>query len=277
MRKLLRTDFARLKSCKTFWITLAVMLALCLYLLGDLCYRTVYYPERVARFENDFFNYTPFLGFCCAMMVCMFTGADYSDGTIRNKLIVGCERRDIYLSHLIAGFAMGAAVVVVSVAPMLAIGLPMSNGFSIPNGRAAALILLSVLATMAFTSICTALAMGMQNRTAAVIVAFAVMIALFCGALIGRIKLNQSETTAPYVITADGLVQEEEQPNPYYIGGVKREIYQWLQDIQPYGQIVQTADGAEPEHMERWPFTSALVILVSSGIGYSIFKRKDIK
>ena len=277
MRRLLRTDFARMRHSKTLWLTLAVMLALCLYLLADLGYRTVHYPDRVARFENDFFNYTPFLGFCCAMMVGMFTGADYSDGTIRNKLIVGNERLHIYLSHLIAGFAMGAAVVAVSVVPMLVIGLPISNGFSIPNDRAAALILLSILTAMAFTSICTALAMGMQNRTAAVIVAFAVMIALFCGALIGRIKLNQPETIAPYSLAEGALVQEEEQPNPFYVDGVEREVYQWIQDVQPYGQIVQIADGADPEYMGRWPFTSALVILVSSGIGYAIFRGKDIK
>ena len=277
MRKLLRTDFARLRVNKTFWITLAVMLALCLYLLADLGYRSVHHPDRVARFENDFFNYTPFLGFCCAMMVGMFTGSDYSDGTIRNKLIVGSARLHIYLSHLIAGFAMGAAVVVVSVVPMLVIGLPMSNGFGIPNGRAAALILLSVSTAMAFTSICTALSMSVQNRSAAVIVAFAVMIALFCGGLIGRVKLEQPETIAPYSLAEGALVQEEEQPNPYYIDGVEREIYQWIQDIQPYGQVIQTADGAEPEHMERWPFTSALVILLSSTIGYAIFRRKDIK
>ena len=277
MRRLLRTDFARMRHSKTLWITLAVMLALCLYLLADLGYRMVHYPDRVARFENDFFNYTPFLGFCCAMMVGMFTGADYSDGTIRNKLIVGNERLHIYLSHLIAGFAMGAAVVAVSVVPMLVIGLPISNGFSIPNDRAAALILLSIPTAMAFTSICTALAMAMQNRTAAVSVAFALMIVLFCSGLICRIKLNQPETIAPYSLAEGALVQEEEQPNPYYIDGLEREIYQWFQDIQPYGQMIQTADGADPEHMGRWPFTSALVILLSSGIGYAVFKRKDIK
>ena len=212
------------------------------------------------------------------MMVGMFTGADYSDGTIRNKLIVGCERRHIYLSHLIAGCAMGAAAVAVSAVPMLLIGLPMSDGFGIPNARAAAMLVLSVPCAMAFSSICTAITLGIQNRTAAVIVAFAVMIALFCGGLIVDGRLNGPEMVpGPVTISADGVEMAEERPNPAYLDGARREVYQWIDDILPSGQVIQMAAGADPGHMERWPFTSALVILLSSGIGYAIFKRKDIK
>ena len=277
MRKLLRADFARLKVSKTFWLTLAGVLAVCLYLIYDLYAWKARHPDVAQYFENDLFNYAAFMGFCCAIVVGMLVGSDYSDGTIRNKLIVGSERLRIYLSHWIVACAVSVAFVAVFVVPMLAIGLPISDGFGIPANRVAAQILLSILTTIAFASICLAITLGTQNRTAAVIVAFALMIALFCGALICRAKLDQPETFAPYSLVEGSLVQEEEQPNPYYIDGVERAVYQWIQDVQPYGQVVQTADGADPEHMERWPFTSALVILASSSIGYSIFKRKDVK
>ena len=278
MRRLLRTDFARLKASKTFWLTLAGMLAICLYLLLDLYHWTVRYPDAIISFENYLFNYMAFLGFCCAMTVGMFTGADYNDGTMRNKLIVGCERRDIYLSHLIVGFTMGAAVVIVCVGTMMAIGFPMSDGFGIPNGRAVALILLSIPCAMAHSSICTAITLSIQNRTAAVIVAFAVMVALFGAGLVVDGRLSGPEMVpGPITITEEGMEMAEERPNPAYLRGTAREIYQWIDDIMPSGQMVQTADASDPPHMERWPFTSALVILVSSGIGYAIFKRKDIK
>ena len=276
MRKLLRADFARLKASKTFWLTLAGMLALCLYMVLQHYQWAARYPDRVIYYENELFNYAPFLCFCSAVIVGMFTGSDYSDGTIRNKLIVGSRRGDIYLSHLIVGCVASAAVVAVCVATML-LGLPASDGFGIGNARTAAMLLLSVPCAMAFSAICTAIALGIQNRTAAVIVAFVAMLMLFCGSLLCNGRLNQPETTMPYAVTIDGVTTGKEEPNPFHVDGVEREIYQWIHDILPTGQVIQMADGAKPDHMERWPFTSALVILLSSEIGYAIFKRKDIK
>ena len=277
MRKLLRADFARLKVSKTFWLTLAGLLAVCFYLIFDIYTWKMYHPDVEQYFENDFFNYAAFLGFCCAIIVGMVTGSDYSDGTIRNKLIVGSERWRIYFSHLIVTCAVSVTLVIVWCVPMLAIGLPLSDGFHISNGQVVALILLSVLTTIAFGSICLAITLGMQNRTAAVIVAFVVMMVLFCGSMVINGKLNQPEMYAPYVITMDGVQTAELEPNPHYIGGTQREIYQWIDDTLPSGQTIQMANGADPEHMGRWPFTSALVILLSSAIGCAIFERKDIK
>ena len=277
MRKLLRADFARLRVNKTFWVVMLGMVGVCLFLMFDLWQWRTRYPDVEAHFENYLFNYAPFMGFCLAMIVGMLTGADYSDGTMRNKLIVGRERWEIYLSHLIVSSAIGALLVLGCVVPMLLIGLPMSSGFGIPSDRAALMILFSIPATVAFAAICTAITMGIQNRTAAVIVCFVVMMVLFCGNLILNGRLGEPEMTRDYAITVNGVEASEEKPNPFYIGGTKRVVYQWIHDTLPSGQTIQMADGADPEHMERWPFTSAAVILLSSAIGYAIFKRKDIK
>ena len=69
----------------------------------------------------------------------------------------------------------------------------------------------------------------------------------------------------------------EEVPNPYYVDGIKREVFQWLNDTNPHGQALQLADRANPEHMERWPVMTAVVILLATLIGYWIFREKDIK
>ena len=277
MRKLLRADFTRLRVSKTFWLTMAGVLAVCLYLIFDLYSWKANHPDVAQYFENDLFNYAAFMGFCCAIVVGMLTGTDYSDGTIRNKLIVGSERLCIYLSHWIVACAVSAALVAVFVVPMMAIGLPISDGFGIPAERVAALLLLSILTTIAFASICLAITLGIQNRTAAVIVGFVVMMALFCGSMVCSGRLNQPEMIAPYAVTVDGVRTEKLEHNPRYIDGTEREIYQWIHDILPSGQTIQMANGADPEHMERWPFTSALVILAASSVGYAVFKRKDIK
>lgn len=278
MRKLLRADFTRLKSSKTFWVSLLGMAAICALVVLDNYGMKQRLPDEIFNLEGIFFNYAPFLGFFCAMIVGTVVGADYNDGTIRNKLVAGCERRDIYFSHLVVCFAVSVALVAAFVVPGLAAGLPASDGFGISTGKVAEMISLSLLTAMAFASICASIALGIQNRTAAVIVSFVAMALLLAVSMLISGRLNQPEMTYDYVMFVDGQMQiPEMKPNPYYISGVTRTVYQWIHDILPSGQAIQIANGEPSEFMWRWPFTSALVILLSSGIGCAIFKRKDIK
>ncbi len=278
MRKLLRADFRRLASSKTFWFCMVGMLVLSVSLLFNIHGMEARFPEEEWFLENNLFNYPPILGFVIAAVAGMVTGADYADGTIRNKLIAGSERRWVYLSQLIVNCAAGLALAAVYVAPIALIGPHVSDGFE-NSGKAALLIAMSAFGLLGFSAISTAFALGMQNRTAAVLTSLALMTGLFTGASYLHEQLMQGPTMPqPIVITQDGVVSDlEEVPNPFYVDGIKREIFQWLNDTNPHGQALQLADRANPEHLERWPFTAAAVMLLSSGIGYAIFKRKDIK
>lgn len=280
MRKLLRADFERLKVSKTFWLGLAVMLGICVYLLVDQYHMVRKYAEQAEMLESIAFSYAPLIGFFCAMIASMVLGADYNDGTIRNKLSVGHRRLDIYLSQLIICFVICAALQLVFIVPVLALGMPFTNGFAISTGMAAAMFLLSFFTAMAYASICTAIAMGIQNRTAAVIAGIALIaLLLFIASVLGG-WLGQPEMSydGGFVLSADGIIQAPELvQNPYYITGMERTVYQWIYDLLPTGQSLQIVNGMPGDYMARWPFTSALVILLSSAIGYSIFKRKDIK
>ena len=57
-----------------------------------------------------FFNALLLSGFVTALFVSFFLSAEYSDGTIRNKLMVGHKRKEIYLVNfvtcLLAEFTM---------------------------------------------------------------------------------------------------------------------------------------------------------------------------
>ena len=39
-----------------------------------------------------------------SFFISFFMGSDYEEGTIRNKIIIGKKRRDIYLSNLLISF-----------------------------------------------------------------------------------------------------------------------------------------------------------------------------
>lgn len=278
MRKLLRADFRRLFASRTFWLCMAGMVVFSAALLFDSYNVMLTYVEEKVYIEDALFNYPPLLGFVLAAVAGMAVGADYADGTIRNKLISGSERRRVYLSHLIVSCAAGALLAIVFIVPMLAVGLSILDGFASSTARGALLIAASFLGIMANAAIAAAVSLGFQNRTAAVLVSLALMAAMLFAASYVNARLDEQEMTySPIIITMDDVADIEQVPNPNYIDSTKRIVYQWIDDILPAGQAIQLADGANPEHTERWPFTAALVALLASGIGYAVFKRKDIQ
>ena len=48
--------------------------------------------------DNLFFASLPYYAVACAVFVSLFVGTEYADGTLRNKIIVGHARWEVYLS-----------------------------------------------------------------------------------------------------------------------------------------------------------------------------------
>lgn len=107
MSKLLRANFLRLRKDKYFWIG---MIAMILYGVIDSVgqYRNLKVYDMSVTFDTVFFASHIIIGMLIAAFVSLYVGTEYSDGTIRNKLMVGCNRRDIYLSNFITCAAAGA-------------------------------------------------------------------------------------------------------------------------------------------------------------------------
>ncbi len=105
MRKLLRSDFRRLFKSKFFWISSAFMFLFGLLPIDHwLSNREALadgYSEVMWHLEDSFFSYVVVLFFLITIMTILFIGSEYAGGTIRNKMIVGQKRANIYLSNLI--------------------------------------------------------------------------------------------------------------------------------------------------------------------------------
>ena len=94
MRKLLRADFARLWRDKIFWLALTAMAA-----AGQFCFWARFQSFRegyAAPLEDPFMVYVPVAAIVLSALCALFIGVDYSDGTIRNKLIAGHGRASVY-------------------------------------------------------------------------------------------------------------------------------------------------------------------------------------
>ena len=66
------------------------------------------------------------------------------------------------------------------------------------------------------------------------------------------------------------------EPNPMYLRGMERAVYQFLYDLLPTGQSVQytTLGFTDPLRLMG---LSALVAAVFSAAGAALFQRKDLK
>lgn len=93
MYKLLKASFFRLKKEIVFWMFTFFTLGIAFFSLLR------YNPSEVIldRFVNEFIMY---IGIFIAIFVSVFVGKEHSEGIIRNKIIAGHKRINIYLSNL---------------------------------------------------------------------------------------------------------------------------------------------------------------------------------
>ncbi len=108
MTKLLSANFSRLLRDKIFWIVSAVMLILAAFVaINNGITADSYYTNTntVKSLNSCYFNILPMIGFFYSIFISFYIGTDYNDGTIRNKLIIGHNRTNIYLSNYITCIA----------------------------------------------------------------------------------------------------------------------------------------------------------------------------
>lgn len=126
MRKLLRADFARLWKDKVFWIATGVVMlfsaAICLAQYNSM----VNYDMNMSyALPRIYVNSYIMLCIALAAFTNLFLGTEYSDGTIRNKLVTGCSRSGIYLSGYLTCAAGGLLMQAAFMAVATIMGVPM--------------------------------------------------------------------------------------------------------------------------------------------------------
>ena len=65
-------------------------------------------------------------------------------------------------------------------------------------------------------------------------------------------------------------------PNPSYVDGLERGVYEFLYDLLPGGQTVQYAS-MQLSSPYKLSIYSSIILVITTGIGITSFKKKDIK
>ena len=276
MRKLLRANFSRLWHDHTFRLLTALMVLLGLFVT---VVNAVNVHREGAVWIMDFRLLTcailsPIL---TSVLAALFVGSDYSSGTLRNKLIAGHRRGSIYLANLItcciAGILLSAAFVI----PQGALGLLLGEQLQSAPEKLLMYGALSLALLAAFTALFTLIAMLCQTKSHTVAgCILLVFMLIFLGVYITS-ALNEPEYLAGYSYTENGVtVEEPETKNPNYISGTKRQVYEFLQDFTPGGQMLQISD-MDAEQPVLLALYDGIIFLMATGFGLVLFWRKDLK
>lgn len=274
MRKLLSANFYRLKKEKLFYMILIVTFG---FSLGGMWIHASSWAESDMELVLDecFFSMAPYMGFLYGIFVSLFLGGEYSDGMIRNKVIAGHTRRDIYLANVICclgGNLMLAAAWLLGSVP----GIFLSGRFQMGAWELLAYFLVVVGFTGVFTGLFVWLSMAPENKAVTVVLAIVLWLGLTMAASKFNDRLSEVEMTGGMVFIDGEMVNIEPEPNPLYLGGAVRVVCQCILDALPTGQAI-LMHNASIEHPLRQILFSLLLTAVILAAGIGAFRKKDLK
>lgn len=274
MNKLIYANWKRLTSEKSTWIVLISMflggavIALLMYVLSD--------NESVRFLDSPFFAYVNILGFVISGFTAMFLGTEYADGTMRNKVVIGNSRVQIYLANFIICTIASIGFTAAWMAGAFVVGFPLLGTFDLPAIAVVTYVLNTLFVIISFTAIFCLISMLVTNKARAVLVCVVISLVLFFAGTIFFEMLQAPEFISMYELSVDGTPVANEVPNAHYLRGIKRDIVQTILDVIPSGQCVQVSTFSAP-HPVLMCLYSVLVALVANITGCCVFRKKDLK
>ena len=276
MFKLLNADLARLKKDKGFLLVLLGTLIVVIASVVPAPWNSMSFDSGKTYVDDVLFQLIPYLPFLCTLVSGLFLGAEFEENAIRNKLIVGHARAEVYFSAYLTTAVASLALLAVLLLGAGVSGWLCFRDFRMEPERLAYLSLCCVLDTLVFSAICVGFVMNISRKPTIFLTLFFLAM-LYSTSYFGA-RLNEAELTYDGVtITLDGGVQFGDLiPNPAYVAGRTRKVFELLYDLLPTGQTIQLNNG-EFDRVFRWAPLSAGMLAVSTVVGYLPFRKRNLR
>lgn len=258
MRRLLRADLYRMYHNKKIGIAVLSMVSVAGMMIM-MQYTAMDYEVPLSRVV---FLPMTFFGLATAAFIGFFVGEDFSEGTMRNKIVAGNKRSHIYMSQMISTWTSCVTLYVITILLTVGVSLPLF-AHDVSGGMIAIYFGLGCLTVLAMGSLFCMISMLIGNRSVAITVCMGLAFVM----LFLCLHTNQIITQQPY---KDGVL------NLHYVDGAKRVVYELIHDLNPMGQIAQLS---EMKYLSpvRWIMVDVLWLTASLGVGSFVFGKKDIR
>lgn len=278
MRKLIAANFFRFRKDRFSWCVVGIIVVLSLGNVFNSAYEAMAASGYVMSLDGYYFGQAPLIGAFLALLISMFLGTEFSEGTIRNKLCIGHKREEIFLSNFIS---CALATIVLTAVWMLTSALlfGMIGTLEIEMGVSefVGYIFVAMGFAVSFAALYTVIGSLSSNKAMTIIYTFAVFIilAMAASALDDRLcepEINEIMTYNNY----GAVVMQESAPNPLYLSGMIRTVCEVALELLPTGQALLLSEVAI-EYPVRAIALSVAFTIVTLFVGSMLFRRKDIK
>ena len=313
MTKLIRACIRRYTHNTIFWIAAVLTIGLGISIAHST--RMTYYDDALVIAQM----------LIHAVMISWVVGKEFKEGIFRNKVIVGHSKGSIYLSELICG--VGIAFVLYFLCAVIFVAF---NFYEVPLLPASLIVKIFVdyvLLNMCLAAIFVTISCLFSQQAIIAIVNIALVLVMTTASQRLYAQLSQPQYLERYEtinsewIDENGNIRYKEVKvegseyyvdNPTYVGGVKRDIYDTVYKLSPYGHIIEfvyfnmdwhgyeyflnnPVDGMTGE--ETWELIigdneitdetietfsshlmySAILLIATSAVGYIGFRKKEFK
>lgn len=246
MRKLMSANFSRLWKSRAFWALEGIFFG-----AGVLTYVLVAYNRRnlgQGWLEEEahvyFYLWVLFAGFAIGIFAAFFLGTEYSDGTLRNKLIAGHSRTALYASCLLTVMAAAVLFWAAWLLAVVLVGLPLSGAAVLTLPQTQAWRLLGLLGMfLGYASLFTMVSMLGGDKTKCMLANLLLAALLLAGGMMAYGKLSAPAFVQIVIPQDDGShLLRNGLPNPDYLEGNVREAVRWITALLPSGGAMLSLD-----------------------------------
>lgn len=278
MCKLLSSEFSRLFKNKLFWAAEIFMAGLAALLVINTYTSNLKHPERATYIENLLYADGVFIIFVIAVFIGIFVGTEYSDGTIRNKIVTGHSRTAIYFSKFIVCTVFSFIMKITYLAVLLGLGIPAIGSYGVGNTPYLIRMGSNFVTLIAITSIILLISMMIKSKSTGSVTAVILTLVFLCFATYVKSKLDQPEYYEEYsYCDENGVIQTfPAEINPYYISGTTRTVFEFIDNAFPYSQIFFIGS-QEMKKVTLYPIYSLAVVLLTTGGGIIVFRKKNLQ
>lgn len=224
MRKLLSASFSRLWKDKTFLIAMVTVTVVSV-IFNYLNFQSSISSEEPAYVEDVLLNMFPVIAYVCVSFIAMFIGTEFDENTIRNKLIVGHTRTEIYFANYLVCMAASLLLLLAILLFSGITGYFLLKTFMLEWKQLAFLILCCILCTMVFSAICVGIVMNVNIKAISLLIGLLLMFGLMMLTTYFEHSLEEGEMIYEGVtMTAEGVQLGDPVTNPAYVGGTARKV-----------------------------------------------------
>ena len=275
MNFLLDANFKRLKKSKSLYILIFVSMLIAIFKIMFEFQDSIINSDYVVKLEDIIFFYPLYIGFIIAIFTSLFLSVEYTDGVIKNKIMVGHKRANIYLANLITISFVSLIFYLSYLIISLIIGIPLLGSITISSSNLIFSFISIVVILIAYSSIFTFIQMLTYDKIASTIINISLVVIIFLASFVCYKKLSDIEYENQNYIDLNGNIYYNDERG--YNNMPEWKFYRTLSDINLYSQASEILGNAYEPNYGKITIYATGIIVITTTLGLMIFKKKDLK